>query len=275
MGLRINNSSEAADARRSLASSSGKLAQAMQRVASGSRINVAADDPSGLGVSERMRAELASIDQYQRSAYDGMSMTGMADGAASRMQDILERVRELAVQRNNGTLDDASKEAISHEVTELNEELESVVDSATPQGHKFLNVPGNAPVVTLQIGLQEFDEIPVQGMDGPAAVGSAVSDFAAMGSSSASPDIEAIDSALEQVRQYRSDLGATQRRFESAASSLDVHRENLAASESQIRDVDVAKAVSDMTAEKIRQQSSIAMIAQANMSNATVLKLLK
>ncbi len=274
MGLRINNSSEAANAQRSLNSVNKRLSAAMERVASGSRINTAADDPSGLGLSERMRAELSSIDQSQRSVYDGIGATQVADGAASQMQEILQRVRDLAVQYNNGTNDAQAQEAITTEVGQLNGELEHIVDSTKVNGKQVLNVPGHGPVITIQIGLQDFGEIPIRGLDGPSALGTAVSEFAAMGSGGGTIDIEKIDKALEHVSEFRSDMGATQNRLEKSAESLDVYRENLAASESQIRDADMAQAITQTVTEQIRQQTSMAMLAQANMSNANVLNLL-
>lgn len=275
MGLRINNSSEAANAQRSLNSVNKRLAAAMERVATGSRINTAADDPSGLGLSERMRAELSSIDQSQRNAYDGISMTQVADGAASQMQSILQRVRDLAVQYNSGTNDAEAKESITQEVGQLNDELEHIVDSTNFNGKQMLNVPGHGPVITIQIGIQDFGDIPVRGLDGHSALGTAVSDFAALGSTGASADIKKIDQALEHIGAFRSDTGATQSRLRQSVESLDVYRENLAASESQIRDADMAQAITDTVSEQIRQQSSMAMLAQANMSNANVLKLLQ
>jgi flagellin len=268
MGLRIQNNVEALGAHRALLESNDKLAKSMERLSSGYRVNRAADDAAGLAISERMRSQIRGVAQATRNAQDGISLVQTAEGSLDEVHSMLQRIRELAVQYKNGSLSNNDRAALQSEVNQLASEIERIGSSAEFNGIKVLN---GAVMLTFQIGANDSDAVSVSTLSLGSAVGSAV--FAL--SSSQNTDLAQIDSAIDAVSQQRSTFGAIQNRFEHLMNGLSVYHENLVASESRIRDVDMAEEMVSMTKFQILQQAGTSMLAQANQMPQSVLSLLR
>ena len=268
MGLRVNTNVEAFSAHRALLQSNDKLAKSMERLSSGYRVNRAADDAAGLAISERMRAQIHGVAQATRNAQDGISLVQTAEGSLDEVHSMLQRVRELAVQYKNGSLSSNDRAALQSEVNQLASEIERIGSSAEFNGIKVLNA---ATTLTFQVGANDTDQVGVATISIGASIGSAV--FAL--SSVANTDLDEIDSAIDAVSQQRSTFGAVQNRFEHLMNGLSVYHENLVASESRIRDVDMAEEMVTMTKFQILQQAGTSMLAQANQLPQSVLSLLR
>jgi flagellin len=276
MGLRINTNIDALMAHRNLSNTTESLSRSMARLSSGLRINSAADDAAGLGISERMRAQINGVKQAQRNAQDGISLVQTAEGALNEIQAILHRVRDLAVQFNNGVYDDGSRAAITAEVAQLSAELSRILGSAEFNGIALLSGDAVAsPVmVTLQVGANDNATITIATIALNSTLGNAVEQFASTTTSTAI-NLAALDTVIERVTNARSSLGSVQNRLEHAINFLGSYEENLMAAESRIRDVDMAAEMTNMTRLQILQQSGTAMLAQANQSQQSVLSLLQ
>ena len=276
MGLRINTNTEAFNSHRQLVRNSSALAKSMEKLSSGFRINRAADDAAGLGISEKMRAQINGVAQAQRNAQDGMSLVQTAEGALQEFHSILHRIRDLAVQFNNGIYDNASKAAITSEVAQLSAELGRLISVAQFNGIPLLagNLVTNPIMATLQVGANNGEVMTLGAVDGFATVSGSVANFA-NAAPNAYIDINEINAAIERVSTVRATFGAIQNRLEHTVNSLAVYQENLQAAESRIRDVDMAQEMTTFTRMQILQQASTAMLAQANQAPQSVLSLLQ
>ena len=263
MSLRVNTNIEAFDAHRNLSSTQMQLSKSMQKLSSGLRINSAADDAAGLAISEKMRSQINGTDQAQRNAMDGISLVQTAEGAYNEMHSILQRVRELAVQAQNGTLSSADTAAIDQEVGQLTAELTRIAGNTQFNGLQVLS--GS---FTLQVGADS-------GSGNQIAFSLSSISFSSLGSAAAAGAISAIDQAITSVSSARSTLGAIQNRLEDAVDNLGVYQENISAAESRIRDVDIASETVNFTKLQILSQSGTAMLAQANSAPNNVLSLLR
>ena len=263
MSLRINTNIEALDAHRQLESTQYSLSKSMQKLSSGLRINSAADDAAGAAISEKMTSQINGTDQAQRNTMDGISLVQTADGALNEMHSILQRVRELAVQAQNGTLSSSDQTAINSEVGQLTAELTRISGNTEFNGLNALS-----GTFTLQVGANE-------GAGNQIAFSLSSISFSSIGSSNASNAISAIDNAITSVSDARSTLGAIQNRLEDTNDNLGVYQENISAAQSRIRDVDVAAETVNFTKLQILSQSGTAMLAQANQLPQSVLKLLQ
>jgi flagellin len=268
MSLRIQNNVEAMGAHRALLQSNDKLAKSMERLSSGYRVNRAADDAAGLAISERMRAQINGVAQANRNAQDGISLVQTAEGSLDEVHSMLQRVRELAVQFKNGSLSSNDRAALQSEVNQLASEIERIGSSAEFNGIKVLNA---SAMLTFQIGANDTDQVGVSTISLGASISSAVFVL----SSVANTDLTEIDAAIDAVSQQRSTFGAVQNRFEHLMNGLSVYHENLVASESRIRDVDMAEEMVNLTKNQILQQAGTAMLAQANQAPQSVLNLLR
>src|SRR6195952_2970489 len=282
MGLRIQNNIEAFNTHRQLTATAAEASKSMEKLSSGYRINRAADDAAGLGISEKMRGQIGGLAQAQRNAQDGISMVQTAEGALSEVHSMLERVRDLKVQFNNGTLDDNDKSAVAAEVLEISKEVASITKDT-----KFNGTTVFDNSCSFQVGANNGETI---SMAAPAFGGdvttgglsnltglsaSAVSDVAAALSSGSMSSIGTLDTAIENVSKVRSNYGAVQNRLEHRLANLATYQENLTASESRIRDVDMASEMTKFTKLNILQQAGTSMLAQANQSGQGVLSLLR
>ena len=265
MSLRINNNVDAAAAHRHLSQTSDAVSKSMERLSSGLRINKAADDAAGLGISEKMRSQIRGLAQAQRNIQDGVSMVQTAEGNLDEVHSILQRVRELAVQYKNGSLSTAGKGAIQSEVDALSAEITRIGNSAVFNGISLLS---GTTTVTFQVGANDNETISISFSSLATAVGSAFSDLA-------TASLAAIDTAVDAVTAMRSGLGAVQNRLDHALSVTGVYQENLTSAESRIRDVDMAEEMVTLTKNQILQQAGTAMLAQANQAPQSVLTLLR
>ncbi|MGZ6313855.1 MAG: flagellin N-terminal helical domain-containing protein [Candidatus Limnocylindrales bacterium] len=265
MSLRINSNVDAIAAHRHLSATSDAISQSMERLSSGLRINKAADDAAGLGISEKMRSQIRGLAQAQRNIQDGVSMVQTAEGNLDEVHSILQRVRELAVEYRNGSLSAAGKGAIQSEVDQLSAEITRIGNAAVFNGVSLLS---GSTSVTFQVGANDNETIAISFSNLATAVGNAYSNMA-------TASLSAIDAAVDAVSAMRSGLGAVQNRLEHALSVTGVYQENLTSAESRIRDVDMAEEMVTLTKNQILQQAGTAMLAQANQAPQSVLSLLR
>jgi flagellin len=286
MGLRIQNNVEAFNAHRQLTGTASKAAKSMEKLSSGYRINRAADDAAGLAISEKMRGQIGGLAQAQRNAQDGVSLVQTAEGALTEVHSMLQRVRDLKVQYTNGTLDTSDKEAIATEVKQLAVEIDKIQSDTEFNGIKLLNgTGGTAGSISFQVGANTGETVSVTtkditasatsaGMAALKTVGAAATDAAAS-TAFAAVTLDNIDDAIEKVSNLRASFGAVQNRLEHRLNNLATYQENLVASESRIRDVDMASEMVDFTKLQILQQAGTSMLAQANQAPQSVLSLLR
>src|SRR4051812_48312295 len=267
MTLRINTNIEAFNAHRQLEGTQTALTQSMEKLSSGLRINKAADDAAGLAISEKMRAQIRGLAQAHQNALDGISMVQTGEGALNEVHSILQRVRELAVEYNNGTLSSGDRSAIDSEISQLSAEVGRIVATTQFNG---LNLLQTASPVTFQVGANAGETIVLSG----ANLGSSyfASVFGAFSAGSA--DITAVNAAISSIADARATFGAAQNRLEHTVANIAVYQENLSAAESRVRDVDMAAEMVNYTKLGILSQSGTAMLAQANQLPQSVLKLL-
>jgi flagellin len=270
MALRIQNNVEAFNAHRNLSMTEGALGRSMERLSSGFRINRAADDAAGLAISERLRGQIGGLDQAQRNVQDAVSLVQTAEGSLTEVHAMLQRVRELAVQFKNGSLSNADRVAIQSEVYQLASEIERIGSSAEFNGIKLLN---SVQTISFQVGSKDGETIAVTtiSLGGATGVGT---DFYAL-SSVGPTDISEIDAAIDNVSAQRAQFGAVQNRLEYTLQNAAIYQENLTASESRIRDVDMAAEMVQFTKLQILQQAGTSMLAQANQASQGVLSLLR
>jgi len=290
MGLRIQNNVEAFNAHRNLTATASAAAKSMERLSSGYRINRAADDAAGLAISEKMRGQIGGLAQAQRNAQDGVSLVQTGEGALNEVHSMLQRVRELKVQYDNDTLNDSDKASIVNEVLSLQSEVKDIRSTTSFNGIKLLDGTAvgsagsaSAGTVTLQVGANNGETIAVTASDifasggttsGLAAVNSLTS-ASAGANSFASLTTDDIDNAIQEVSTRRAEFGAVQNRLEHRLNNLAAYQENLVASESRIRDVDMASEMVNFTKLQVLQQAGTSMLAQANQSSQGVLSLLR
>ncbi len=275
VSLRINTNVEAFNAHRQLSATAGGLSRSMEKLASGLRINRAADDAAGLAISEKMRGQVRGLAVAQRNALDGVSLIQATEGALNEVHAIIQRVRELAVQFNNGTLSGADRAAITVEVAQLSAEVGRIIANTQFNSINLLATPAGAGI-TLQIGANAGETIRVPGAG--LGAGGPLSGIFTQGAGGAwtaeGADITAVNDALGAVADVRATLGAYQNRLEHTIANLGVYQENLAAAESRIRDVDMAMEMTKYTKSQILQQSGTSMLAQANQAPQNILRLL-
>src|SRR3954469_5465110 len=267
MSLRINTNTEAFNAHRQLVGTQTLMSRSMEKLSSGLRINRAADDAAGLAISEKMRAQIKGIDRAHQNAMDGISMVQTGEGALNEVHSILQSVRELAVQYNNGTLSTADRAAITAEITQLSAEVGRIVSTTQFNG---INLLTGGTSVTFQVGANAGDTITLAN---PALGGTYFDSVFATGFG-VSDDIASMDLAINSIADVRATLGAAQNRLEHTITNLGTYQENLSAAESRIRDVDVASEMVNFTKYQILSQSGTSMLAQANQLPQSVLKLL-
>jgi flagellin len=268
MSLRIQNNVEAFNAHRNLSATSDRLASSMERLSSGYRINRAADDAAGLAISEKLRGQIGGLGQAQRNAQDAVSLVQTAEGSLQEVHSMLQRVRELAVQYKNGSLSASDQASIQSEVNQLASEIERIGSTTEFNGIKLLNAAGT---VSFQIGSNDGQTITVATI----SLGTAVPSLAYALAATGTVDISEIDAAITNVSAQRAAFGAVQNRLDHTLSNLAIYQENLVASESRIRDVDMASEMVQFTKLQILQQAGTSMLAQANTSSQSVLSLLK
>jgi len=273
MGLRVNTNVFSLNAQRNLVNVSDRLAGNYARLSSGLRIAAAADDAAGLGISERMRAQIRSLDQAGRNAQDGFSLVQTAEGSLSEQSSNLVRMRELAIQAANGTLNSGDRAVINVEFQALAEEVDRVAAQTTFNGVNLFD--GTLTSLDLQIGSEAGETITLNMADVTATgLGLSGAAFDLTTASNASAVLATLDTAVDSVSSFRGELGASQNRLQSTFRSIQSRSENLSAAESRIRDVDVAKETADLTRNSILQQAALSVLGQANVQPQLALSLL-
>ncbi|WP_209121466.1 flagellin [Alkalihalobacillus sp. BA299] len=267
----INHNLNAMNAHRQMGMNVNANGKSMEKLSSGLRINRAGDDAAGLSISEKMRAQVRGLEQASRNAQDGISLIQTAEGALNETHDILQRMRELAVQAANDTNVTADRDALKDELDELVNEINRIASSTTFNEQKLLN---GSLTANFQIGADEGVKLTltIATMNATALSVNALS----LGTHTAAGSaVSLIDAAIKTVSAERSKLGANQNRLEHTIKNLDNASENIQASESRIRDVDMAKEMMNFTRSNILNQASQAMLAQANQQPQAVLQLLR
>jgi len=278
MGLRIQNNVEAFNAHRQLTGTAAKAASSMEKLSSGYRINRAADDAAGLAISEKMRAQIGGLAQAQRNAQDAVSLVQTGEGALNEVHSILQRVRDLKVQYSSGVLSDDDKQAIAAEVQQLGKEVSDISSKTEFNGLKLLD----GQTFTFTVGANSADTVAITtvALSGSAGVDQLISAGNASDVDAASAvlnalDVDDIDTMITNVSTARSTFGAVQNRLDHRLNNLATYQENLVASESRIRDVDMASEMVNFTKLQILQQAGTSMLAQANQAPQGVLSLLR
>jgi len=274
MGISIGTNPTSLNAQRNLAATQRSLSSNLARLSSGQRINQAADDAAGLGISERLKASIRGLSQAQRNASDGVSMIQVAEGAMNEQAGILGRLRELAVQSSNGTLGAAERGYIAAESTELLSELDRISTVTEYNGVNMLGA--DAGTVSMQVGIQgtASDRIDVT-FAATASAGLGVAGIDLTTAAGAQAALATIDTAVDTLSTSRASLGADQNRLTITMNNLSVAHENLSAANSRIRDVDVAEETASMTRNQILSQAGVAVLAQANQMPQSALQLLR
>ena len=268
MSLRIQSNPEAMNAHRQLIGTSEKLQKSMERLSSGYRINRAADDAAGLAISEKLRGQISGISQAMRNTQDAVSLVQTAEGALNEVHSMLQRVRELAVQFKNGTLSTSDRQAIQSEANQLESEINRIGTQVEFNGVDLL---AGAGTITFQVGAMDNETITVSTISLGSAVGAGAFALTASGAT----DIAEIDAAINNVSAQRAQFGAVQNRLDHTLANLATYHENLVASESRIRDADMAAEMVQFTKLQILQQAGTSMLSQANQAPQGVLSLLR
>lgn len=261
------------------------LQSSTEKLSSGQQINSAKDGASGLAVSEKMRSQIRGLNQASRNIGDAVSFVQVAEGYLSETTDILQRIRELAVQGSNGVYSDEDRMQIAVEVSQLVAEVDRIASSAQFNGMNLLTgrfsresntvmqfqIGANADQsIRAYIGTMTASALGLKGMQGEE------SNVISVGSpDEANMTLATIDEALKNVNKQRADLGAYQNRMELAQKGINVAAENTQAAESRIRDADMASEIVEFTKNQVLQNTSLAMLSQANSQSANVLALLR
>ena len=275
MALVINSNIMSLNAQRNVSMTNNSLATSLERLSSGLRINSAKDDAAGMYTVERQTADIRGLNQAARNAADGISLSQTAESALGQIADNLQRIRELAVQASNGTVEDRT--GIQTEVDLLSEEIARVVGDASFNGVKLLN--GTAAATEFQIGQDATDQITIAAaaMNITAITADGGTGSFAVGTTAdlAQAALTVLDADIDLVSSARATFGATQNRFESVISSVQSYAENVSASRSRIQDADFAAETANLTRVQIMQQAGVAMLSQANAAPQSVLSLLR
>ena len=268
----INNNMQAINAHRQLGINATAQSKSIEKLSSGLRINRAGDDAAGLSISEKMRAQIRGLNQASRNAQDGISLIQTAEGALNETHAILQKMRELAVQAANDTYVDNDRSYIQAEIKQLTAEINRIASTTEFNTQKLLN--GNYKDKKFQIGAnaKQIVTLSIGSMNSSSL---SVNDISVKNYDDASKAITDIDKAISKVSKERSNLGAIQNRLEHTIKNLDTAAENLQASESRIRDVDMAKEIMQFSKLNILNQAAQTMLAQANQNPQSVLQLLR
>jgi flagellin len=282
----INHNLSAMFANRQLGVTQADTTKAMEKLSSGLRINRAGDDASGLAVSEKMRGQIRGLNQAERNILNGVSFIQTTEGYLQESQDILHRMRELSVQAANGIYTSEDRMQIQVEISQLVDEINRIASHAQFNGMNmltgaFARDSVNGAVMQLQVGanMDQNKQLFIGTMTAQAlglqlGQGEEVGGISLLDPEAANKAIGDVDNALKIISKQRADLGAYQNRFETAANGVAIAAENTQAAESRIRDEDMASGMVQYTKDQILSQAGVAMLAQANVRNQSVLSLL-
>lgn len=276
MGFRINTNMAALTGVNNLKKTTLAQTDSSVRLSSGSRINKSADDAAGLAISEKMKSQIRSAKQAGRNANDGISMVQVAEGGLNESSNILNRLRELAIQASSDTIGDTERTYVDKEYQQLKSELQRIAEVTDFNGVKLLN--GEGGKLDFQIGMNNDsfkDRISYDTSDNNVSLDAlGVSEIDVMSKEGAQDSLSKIDDAINKIASNRSSLGAIQNRLTSTINNLDTMTENLSAANSRIRDLDYAVESSENARLNLLQNSGTSVLAQANASGNSVMKLI-
>lgn len=276
MGLRINTNTQSLRAQTAMSKIEAQKSDSLARLASGSRINKAGDDAAGLAISEKLKANIRGSQQATRNAGDGISLIQTAEGGLNEVSNVLIRLRELSVQAASDTVGDTERGFADLEFQNLTQEVERIAESTQFNGKTLLN--GQGETLDFQIGIMndaKNDRLSYKPQDTSAKISDlGIEGLGVSTKVNAQENLEKIDSAINGINGNRASLGALQNRLQSTISNLEVRTENLAAANSRIRDTDVAAESSELAKANILSAASTSVLAQANNSGASALKLI-
>jgi len=277
MALTINTNVMSLNAQRNLGNSQGQLATSLQRLSSGLRVNSAKDDAAGLYVAAQMTADIRGINQSVRNANDGISLGQTAEGALGQIANNLQRIREIAVQSANATVQDRT--GLQKEVDELTQEISRIIQTTEFNGTALLSATST---LTFQVGQDgvakhqvSISSANLTTLNSYAATLSATGTVNVSTAGAASAALANLDADISTISQNRATFGAVQNRFEAVIANLQNYSENLTAARSRIMDTDFAAETAELTKTQILQQAGVAMLAQANSMPQMVLSLLQ
>lgn len=276
--MRIESTIAAVHSNTLLKATNNSLSKSTDRLSSGKSINRAADNAAGLAISEKLKAQMSSLNRAAANAYDGISMIKTAEGALSNTHAALQDMRELAVQAGNATLSQGDRAALQAQVTQLSQDIDNIsvntefntqklLDGSLAEGFNLQIDPnsvaeGTASGAEVNIGSFSAEALGIANLDLTTADGAAAA-------------IDAIDKAIDTVTSQRVDLGSMQNRMEYSVNNLNTTSMNLMAANSQLSDVDMAEEFSELTRQSILQEANLAMQAQANRQSTQILNLLR
>ncbi len=277
MSLRIMTNQAALNAQRNLEMTSNRLGSTLEKLSSGSRINRAADDAAGLAISDSLNADIRSVNQAIRNSQDGVSLVQVFEGGTNEINNMLIRIRELAMQASSDTVGDRERALINNEVQELKNEVDRVSQTTRYAGKNLLN--GEAPTMEFQVGTQnnpDVDRITFEPSEANLSAGALDIDGIDISNKEGAQDVlETLDNAIQQVNSVRAKIGSIQSRFQNSIATSSIFVENLSAAKSRIRDTDIAAESSNLARETIIRNSGVAMLSQANQEPAIALQLLR
>jgi len=274
--MRINNNTTAINSHRQYSINANSVSKSTEKLSSGYRINRAGDDAAGLAISEKMRAQIRGLNMASKNSQDAISLVQTAEGALQTTHDILQRMREIAVQSSSDTNQDlVDRVALQEEFSQLQDEIDETADKTKFNNMGLIDGTYASKDFTVQTGANQGDELKINIAKMSTGGLSVVKNTVKVDKqTTARAAITSVDNAINTVSAQRSKLGALQNRLEFKIQNLDISSENLQSAESRIRDVDMAKEMTNFTKNNILYQASTAMLAQANSLPQGVLQLL-
>ena len=285
MAVRIFNNIPSLNAQRILGINNGRLAQSVERISSGIRINRGSDDAAGLAISEGLRSDIRALRQAIRNANDGVSLINVTEGALNEQSGILIRLRELASQAATGTVGSTERQTIQLEFSALRNEVDRIAQTTEFNGQKLVEGSLASSVATsshilIQVGIDSSEHSRINlntqvNLSAMTSTGLSIHELSVTSSDAALTALEQINTSIGMLTQGRGKIGAVQNRLIRSISTLSIAVENLSAAESAIRDADIAEEVALLTRNQILVQAATAMVGQANLIPQSVLQLLQ
>jgi flagellin len=285
MAVRIFNNIPSLNAQRILGINNGRLAQSVERISSGIRINRGSDDAAGLAISEGLRSDIRALRQAIRNANDGVSLINVTEGALNEQSGILIRLRELASQAATGTVGSTERQTIQLEFTALRNEVDRIAQTTEFNGQKLVegslaSSVASANHILVQVGLDNSEHSRINlntevNLGAMTSTGLTIHELSVTSADAALTALEQINTSIGTLTQGRGKIGAVQNRLIRTISTISIAVENLSAAESAIRDADIAEEVALLTRNQILVQAATAMVGQANLIPQSVLQLLQ
>ena len=285
MAVRIFNNIPSLNAQRILGINNGRLAQSVERISSGIRINRGSDDAAGLAISEGLRSDIRALRQAIRNANDGVSLINVTEGALNEQSGIMIRLRELASQAATGTVGSTERATIQLEFTALRNELDRIAQTTEFNGQKLIegslaSSAASTSHILIQVGLDSSSHSRINlntevALDAMTSTGLTIHELSVKTADAALTALEQVNTSIGTITAGRGKIGAVQNRLIRTISTISIAVENLSAAESAIRDADIAEEVALLTRNQILVQAATAMVGQANLIPQSVLQLLQ